>query len=125
MTKNVSIRLTQHNSGKEKTTSPYVPFQLIYTELCANRLAAREREKYWKSGVGKQKLRHIRDQNSYCLGGGIGRRAGFKIQFFRECGFDSHPRYMLSPRINYYSWGFFLNRPLRRYKLITHPSLFS
>jgi hypothetical protein len=28
-----------------------------------------------------------------CLGGGIGRRAGFKIQFFRECGFDSHPRY--------------------------------
>ena len=28
-----------------------------------------------------------------CLGGGTGRRAGFKIQFFRECGFDSHPRY--------------------------------
>lgn len=64
MTKNVSIRLTQHNSGKEKTTSPYAPFQLIYTEPCANRLAVREREKYWKSGVGKQKLRHIRDQNS-------------------------------------------------------------
>ena len=64
MTKNVSIRLTQHNSGKEKTTSPYAPFQLIYTEVCANRLVAREREKYWKSGVGKQKLRHIRDQIS-------------------------------------------------------------
>ncbi len=30
-----------------------------------------------------------------CLGGGIGRRAGFKIQFPRECGFDSHPRYFL------------------------------
>jgi hypothetical protein len=27
------------------------------------------------------------------LGGGIGRRAGFKIQFLRECGFDSRPRY--------------------------------
>ena len=27
------------------------------------------------------------------FGGGIGRRAGFKIQFFRECGFDSHPKY--------------------------------
>ena len=26
-------------------------------------------------------------------GGGIGRRAGFKIQFFRECGFDSRPGY--------------------------------
>jgi hypothetical protein len=23
-----------------------------------------------------------------CLGGGTGRRAGFKIQFFRECGFE-------------------------------------
>ena len=28
-----------------------------------------------------------------CLGGGTGRRAGFKIQFLRECGFDSRPRY--------------------------------
>ena len=25
--------------------------------------------------------------------GGIGRRAGFKIQFLRECGFDSHLEY--------------------------------
>ena len=29
-----------------------------------------------------------------CLGGGIGRRAGFKIQFLRKCGFDSRPRYI-------------------------------
>ena len=29
------------------------------------------------------------------LGGGIGRRAGFKIQFLRECGFDSRPRYQI------------------------------
>ena len=29
-----------------------------------------------------------------CLGGGIGRRAGFKIQCLRTCGFDSHPRYL-------------------------------
>ena len=28
-----------------------------------------------------------------CLGGGTGRRAGFKIQFLRKCGFDSRPRY--------------------------------
>ena len=32
-------------------------------------------------------------QTANCLGGGIGRRAGFKIRFFRECGFDSHPRH--------------------------------
>lgn len=29
-----------------------------------------------------------------CLGGGIGRRVGFKIQCLRTCGFDSHPRYI-------------------------------
>ena len=28
-----------------------------------------------------------------CSSGGIGRRAGFKIQFFLECGFDSHLEY--------------------------------
>ena len=32
-------------------------------------------------------------QFKYCSSGGIGRRAGFKIQFFRECGFDSHLEY--------------------------------
>ena len=33
-----------------------------------------------------------------CLGGGTGRRAGFKILFFRECRFDSGPRYKNSVR---------------------------
>ena len=29
----------------------------------------------------------------FSFGGETGRRAGFKIQFPRKCGFDSHPRY--------------------------------
>lgn len=62
MTKDVNARLARHNKGREKITKPYAPFQLIYTEVCANRVKAREREKYWKSGIGKQKLRDIRDQ---------------------------------------------------------------
>lgn len=62
MTKDVDARLARHNKGREKITKPYAPFQLIYTEVCANRVKAREREKYWKSGIGKQKLRDIRDQ---------------------------------------------------------------
>ena len=37
--------------------------------------------------------------SSDCLGGGIGRRVGFKIQFFRECGFDSHPRYLIKTQL--------------------------
>lgn len=62
MTKDVDARLARHNKGREKITKPYAPFQLIFTEVCANRVKAREREKYWKSGIGKQKLRDIRDQ---------------------------------------------------------------
>ena len=62
MTKDVGARIARHNAGKEKTTKPYVPFQLIYSEVCTDRVAARQKEKYWKSGVGKQKLRQIRDQ---------------------------------------------------------------
>ena len=62
MTKDVDARLARHNKGREKITKPYAPFQLIYTEVCANRVKAREREKYWKSGIGKQKLRDIGDQ---------------------------------------------------------------
>ena len=62
MTKDVGARIARHNAGKEKTTKPYVPFQLIYSEVCTGRVAARQKEKYWKSGIGKQKLRQIRDQ---------------------------------------------------------------
>jgi putative endonuclease len=62
MTKNVASRIARHNAGREKTTRSYAPFQLIYTEVCTDRVAARKKEKYWKSGVGKQKLRNIRDQ---------------------------------------------------------------
>ena len=62
MTKNAASRIARHNAGREKTTKPYAPFQLIYTEVCTDRVAARQKEKYWKSGAGKRKHRGIRDQ---------------------------------------------------------------
>src|SRR5690606_8774965 len=34
-------------------------------------------------------------QSKTSSSGGIGRRAGFKIQFLRKCGFDSHLEYFL------------------------------
>ncbi len=46
--------------GYERTTKPYAPFQLIYSEDCTNRTEARIREKYWESGIGKEKLRNIK-----------------------------------------------------------------
>ncbi len=59
MTNNMEERLKRHNNGYERATKPYRPFELIYTESCTTREEARGREKYFKSGVGKEFLRKI------------------------------------------------------------------
>ena len=64
LTSNLEDRLNRHNNGYEKTTKFYAPFELIFTEACENRQEARKREKYWKSGIGKEKLRKLRDHKS-------------------------------------------------------------
>ena len=57
LTNNLERRLYEHNAGRNKTTKPYLPFTLLHFEECATRLEAREKEKYYKSGVGKENLR--------------------------------------------------------------------
>ena len=50
----VMNRFRQHQEGRERTTFPYRPFKLIHQEVFLTRLEARKREKYLKSGVGKE-----------------------------------------------------------------------
>ena len=57
MTADLADRIKRHNDGREKTTRPYRPFELIYKEIHLTRKDARIREKYFKSGVGKEFLR--------------------------------------------------------------------
>lgn len=59
MTSNIEERIERHNKGYEKTTRAYRPFELIYTEDQATREEARKREKYFKSGVGKEFLKKM------------------------------------------------------------------
>ena len=59
MTSNINERLSRHNKGQEKTTKPYRPFILIYEEELVDRISARFREKYLKSGIGKEFLKNI------------------------------------------------------------------
>jgi putative endonuclease len=59
MTTDVFKRIAEHNSGKTKSTKGYRPWQLIYTESLTSRPAARIREKYLKSGVGKEFLKSL------------------------------------------------------------------
>ncbi|MGM0944910.1 MAG: GIY-YIG nuclease family protein [Bacteroidota bacterium] len=60
MTDNPERRLQQHNSGKGKATKPFAPFRMIYLEKVGTREQARKREKYLKSGVGKEFLKKIK-----------------------------------------------------------------
>ena len=59
ITRNIQDRLFRHNSGYEKTTKAYAPFELIYTETAEDGNEARKREKYLKSGVGKEFLKSL------------------------------------------------------------------
>ena len=54
LTDNLERRLDQHNKGKEKTTKPWLPYDLIFVEICKTRKEARLLEKYLKSGSGRE-----------------------------------------------------------------------
>jgi len=59
LTNNIERRLNEHNSGQNKTTKPYKPYKLILVEKFETRVEARLREKYLKSGIGKEFLRRL------------------------------------------------------------------
>ena len=59
LTNNVERRLDEHNNGYNKTTKPYKPFELILVEKYETRVEARSREKYLKSGFGKEYLKNL------------------------------------------------------------------
>ena len=54
MTEDIERRLIEHNSGKSKFTSAFIPWKLIYSELAPNREEGRKKEKYFKSAAGKK-----------------------------------------------------------------------
>ena len=64
MTQDVERRIKQRNSGSQRSTKPHKPFKLIFVETVdGTREEARIREKYWKSGIGKEKLRILKDKD--------------------------------------------------------------
>ena len=63
-------RLNEHNSGYSKFTKGRRPYQLLLQEEHSSRAEARQKEKYLKSGHGKQDLRKLFPCSS------VGRAAG-------------------------------------------------
>ncbi|MFV0376651.1 MAG: GIY-YIG nuclease family protein [Mangrovibacterium sp.] len=52
-------RIKEHNSGKTPSTKGYCPWNLIFAEQCSTRIEAEEREKFYKSGKGKEILKKM------------------------------------------------------------------
>lgn len=56
MTQNLENRLKRHNSGWEKTTRSYRPFDMIYCKIFKTRADARDYEKWLKVRSNKEKV---------------------------------------------------------------------
>lgn len=60
MTSDIDRRLSQHNNGEVFSTKGFRSWIMIFKEDCGeSRVFSRKREKYWKSGVGKERLKYI------------------------------------------------------------------
>jgi putative endonuclease len=64
LAKDVNIRLSEHNSGRNFSTKPYVPWDIVYTKAFDDLHDARMWEKYLKSGSGREYLKEILSNTS-------------------------------------------------------------
>lgn len=53
-TNNLERRIKEHNSGKSKFTSRYIPWRVVYQEQVETPANARARELYLKSAAGRK-----------------------------------------------------------------------
>ena len=60
ITDDIQRRLKEHNDGRTRSTIFRRPWCLIHSEEYASRFEARKREKYWKSGSGRE------ERNAFC-----------------------------------------------------------
>jgi putative endonuclease len=59
LTNDVERRVREHDRGQNVTTRAYKPFEIILVETFSSRIDARKREKYLKSGIGKEYLKKL------------------------------------------------------------------
>ena len=53
-TNNIEYRLYHHNTGKSPYTSRHTPWEMVLFEEFNSRSEAMKREKWYKSGVGRE-----------------------------------------------------------------------
>ena len=57
ITNDLERRMKDHNYGRNSSTKSRRPLILQYSEIYRNRMEARQREKYLKSGIGRENLK--------------------------------------------------------------------
>lgn len=57
-TDNLRKRILKHNTGKVFSTKSRRPLKLIYFEVCLNERDAKQRERYFKTGIGKRFIKN-------------------------------------------------------------------
>lgn len=55
-TTDVERRLNEHNCGKVRSSSPYRPYRVLYTEEFSNLIEARRRERFYKGTTGRRMI---------------------------------------------------------------------
>ncbi len=58
-TNNIEKRLERHNAGMVSSTKRYKPWILLHAEKFENRSEAMKREKYLKSGSGREFIKQL------------------------------------------------------------------
>jgi putative endonuclease len=63
-TENLNQRLEQHNNGLVTFTSKFKPWKFVYHETFTTRAEAMAREKFFKSGKGREWLKNVIEKSS-------------------------------------------------------------
>jgi len=69
ITNNHARRLAEHRSGRTKGGQIIEDFFLFYTEQCPEYVSARKREKFLKSGAGREYLDNLKGRSRSASGG--------------------------------------------------------
>ena len=67
VTGDIEQRLKKHNSGSSKSTKPYRPWVVVYTEAFSDKSEAFKREYYLKQPEGYKEKRNIIKENQLDL----------------------------------------------------------
>jgi putative endonuclease len=56
---NLEGRLREHNAGKVSATRAHKPWKILRIESVGSIAEAKNKERYWKSGAGRRKIKKI------------------------------------------------------------------